>query len=140
MLCGGRFAHEGLVDVQQDRALSVVQPGLGQDGFGDIESGVTWIRALLEDAGADVEGLGRDAQGLGEGLQDLGARLLQAALDLREVGVAYPRHCRQLPQRELGGVALLEKVVAKVVDGDRRELGHDPIVLAPVSNLQTEQA
>ena len=137
-LAGCRLAHEGLVDVQQDSALSVVQPGVSQDGVGDIEDrGFTEIGALLEDAGADVEGLGRDAQGLGEGLQDLGARLLQPALDLGEVGVADPGHRGQLPQRELGRVALLSQVVAEIVNGDRRELGHDPIMLAPVSRMQT---
>src|SRR5674476_525934 len=56
------------------------------------------IGALIEDAGADVEGLSRDAQGLGQGLQDLGARLLQAALNLGDVGVADPRDLGQLPQ------------------------------------------
>ncbi len=135
-----RSTDEGLVDVQQDCALSVVQLRLGQDGGGDINRRVlTRVGALLEEAGADVEGLGRDTQGLGEGLQDLGARLLQPALDLGEVGVADPRDRGQLPQRELGGVALLSQVVTEV-KGDRRELGHTSIMLAPVSKLQTEQA
>ncbi len=137
-LAGCRLADEGLIDVQQDSALSVVQLGVSQDGIGDIEGeGFTQVGALIKDAGADVEGLCRDAQGLGQGLQNLGARLLQAALDLGDVGVADPGHLRQLSQRELRRLALLSQVLAKIVNGDRRELRHDFIMLALVSKTQT---
>jgi hypothetical protein len=101
-----------------------------------IDGPVTEICALVQDAGADVEGLGRDAQGLGKCLQDLGARPLQSAFDLGDVRVAYPGHLGQLPQRELCRLALLTQVVAELVNGDRRELGHDPIMLALVSKCK----
>src|SRR5450631_1881916 len=96
----------------------------------------TKVGALIKDAGADVERLGRDAQGFGQGLQDLGTGLLQAALDLRDVRVADPRHLGQLTQRELRRLALLSQVLAKIVNGDRGELRHDSIMLTPVSTMQ----
>src|SRR6478672_13163322 len=137
---GGRgrgLPDEGLVDVEQDPALPVGEAGVGVDRRADVRRRPVVVGGLaVEDPGAHVERLRGDAQRLGQALQDLGAGLLQSPLDLREVGVADPRHVRELAQAQLCRLALLAQVAAQVGQLHGGKLGHDSIVLAGVSNMQ----
>ena len=96
--------------------------------------------ALVEDPGPHVERLGGDLEALGELLEDLGAGLLQAPLDLRQVGVGHAGELGELAQREPGGLTLLTQVVTQVVAAQRpqRNSAHAPSLLALVSRMQTQ--
>jgi phosphosulfolactate synthase len=90
---GGRvLPPERLVDLDEHLLLPLGQLRVGQQGGPDTRVG----RAVLQDAGLDIEGFGRDAQPLGDLLQDVRARLAQAALDLAQVGVGHPGRLGQL--------------------------------------------
>src|SRR6478735_1970116 len=109
-------ADEGHVDVDEHRALAVGEDRVCGDGGEDVGHGGRAVVGdpLVEDAGPDVERLGRDLQPLGDLLQDLGARALEPALDLRQVGIGDPGHLGELPQRQLGALALLAQVGPEV--------------------------
>jgi hypothetical protein len=80
---------EHRVDIGEHPALSVSQPRVGGDRDEHIGA-VDGRGSLVEDARTDEERLGRDLQTPGDLLQDLGAGLLQAPLDLRQIGIGDP--------------------------------------------------
>ena len=94
-------------DVDEHGALPVRQDGVLGDGLEDRRALVGRGRLLVEDAGADVEGLGGDLESAGELLEDLRARLLQAPLDLAEVGVRDAGELGELAQGQLRVLSLL---------------------------------
>src|SRR5205814_8569920 len=74
--------------------------GLGVEQGGAVDRRAAGL-LVAEEAGLSEQGLGRDVQGPGDRLQDPDRRLVQAALDLAEVGVGDVGQVRQLAEGEI---------------------------------------
>ena len=105
------------------------------DGFEDAWSGSrvpVGEDPLVENSRPDVERLRGHLEALCDLLQDLGARLLQAPLDLRQIGIRDSGDLRELPQGQLGVLALLTQVRAEI-----GKPAHTSIMLTLASRMQT---
>jgi hypothetical protein len=104
---GAAVADHGPVDVDQGLFLVVGQDRVGADGRLDRgPGGGRALLAVLEQPGLDQQGLGREVEGVGDRLEHPDRRLVQAPLQLAQVRVGDLGHLGQLPQRQVGQLAL----------------------------------
>ena len=103
-----RRSGHGPVDVDQGFLLVVGEDRVGADGRLDRGPGgdLALLGGALQQAGLDEQGLGGHVEGVGDRLEDPDRRLVEAPLELAQVGVGDLGHLGQLPQRQVGQLAL----------------------------------
>ena len=108
----------GTVDRQQGRLLGARQQGVRPDR--QIPSSSRAGRFGLVEAGdLGQQGVGRQVERFGDGADDCYRRLMQTSLDLAQVRVGDAGQLGQLPQGELGQLALRSEIGAEAAVGVR---------------------
>src|SRR3954447_25772015 len=104
----GRVASRDVTAIDREKGALLLgcEPLVGSDRRLDVRR--RGLRVVLH-AGLGQQGMGRDAERLCERGEDAQRRLVQAALDLAQVGVGDSRELGKLAQRQTGQLALARR-------------------------------